>query len=97
MHRGPSIPSSRARARCTRGSFAGIADSPHGHFAGMGQVVTAVESAPVPRCDADGPPGRAESVRSIDQDPALPLVTGGETRVMVYDGAGRRVREVHRG
>ena len=62
----------------------------------MGQVVTAVESAPVPDVTptalraAPNPFDRSTKIQ-------LSLVTGGETRVMVYDVAGRRVREVHRG
>jgi hypothetical protein len=78
------------------GNFNVIAETPHSYFAGMGEIVTAVESEPAPAVTpmaltaAPNPFDRATQIE-------FSLPAAGETRVMVYDVAGRRVRELHSG
>jgi hypothetical protein len=78
------------------GTFTSIADTPHGYFAGMGQIVTAVENDP-----AHGvtPVALRASPNPFEQSTKIQfsLPREGETQVTVYDVAGRRVREVHKG
>ncbi len=78
------------------GTFTSIADTPHSHFAGMGEIVTAVESEPVPGVT---PIALMAAPNPFDQSTKIQfsLRTAGETRVSVYDVTGRRVREIHSG
>lgn len=78
------------------GSFAFIAQASHAHFAGLDQVVTAVNTEPAPGVV---PTAVRAAPNPFDQSTKiqLTLATNGETRVTVYDVAGRRVRDVYRG
>ena len=77
------------------GSFTSIAQMSQAHFAGLGQVVTAVTTEPAPGV----PTAVRAAPNPFDQSTKiqLTLATNGETRVTVYDVAGRRVRDVYRG
>jgi hypothetical protein len=78
------------------GSFTSIAGTPHSHFAGMGGIVTAVESEPV--SDAT-PLALRAAPNPFDRSTKIQfsMRAAGETRITVYDVTGRRVREIHSG
>jgi len=78
------------------GSYSRIAETPHSHFAGLGQVVTAVESEPVPGVT---PMTVRVAPNPFDQSTRIQfsMISVGFARVTVYDAAGRRVREIYRG
>jgi len=78
------------------GAFISIADTPHSYFAGMSEIVTAVESGTVPGVT---PTALKAAPNPFDQSTNIQfaLPSAGETRVTVYDVAGRRVREIHNG
>ena len=78
------------------GRFGWIAETPHSHFAGLSQVVTAVESEPV----RDATPMAVRAAPNpFEQSTVVQfsLPSGGKTSVAVFDVAGRRVRELHNG
>jgi flagellar hook capping protein FlgD/beta-propeller uncharacterized protein DUF5122 len=78
------------------GLFTSIAETPHSHFAGMGQVVTAVESGPAPGVT---PMALRAAPNPFDRSTTIQfsLPSNGDATVSVYDVCGRRVRELHRG
>jgi hypothetical protein len=79
------------------GSFTTIAGTPQSYFAGISDgTITGVEGDPIPAVTplvlrvAPNPFERSTEAQ-------FSLASGGETRVTVYDVAGRRIREIHKG